>query len=73
MAKRIDWEFHFVWVGILVTLLLVGIYGAVDCRTETFCNAHGYPSSKVNWNLNTYCIKRQDQTDIVVPVDDIPE
>lgn len=42
------------------------IFGITDVRTQRTCLDRGFPSYEVLWNLNQYCIKRVNQTDIVV-------
>lgn len=49
-----------------VALLLC--FCAVSLPTESKCLAMGYRSSNVDYTFTRYCVKRVDQTDIVVPL-----
>jgi hypothetical protein len=59
-------------LGIAGFGLAVLVAGAVAPCTkmsaDSKCLAAGYTSSKVSWKLDAYCIKRVDQTDVVVPL-----
>ena len=56
--------------GIVVALPLgfPGAYGCQALKTESFCLERGWPDAKISWTFKGYCIKRVDQTDIVIPV-----
>jgi hypothetical protein len=53
----------------------IGLGGGACLRSsaERDCLSHGYASAKVPWAGwgKPYCIKRLDQTDIVVPLDQV--
>jgi hypothetical protein len=67
-----DWIFdHSGWILIAVVLLIVGggCYASVrGLQLEGECLAAGYPEYRVTFN-GTYCVKRVDQTDVVVPIE----
>ncbi len=52
-------------IAILIVCGIV-IFGITDVRAGKACLVLGYPSHKITWNLDAYCIKRVDQTDVVV-------
>ena len=61
-----------------VSVVVALIVGAVMCvgwvreaNLVRFCLAHGYPRADLGWVSPSYCIKRIDQTDVVVPVSDV--
>lgn len=55
--------------GLILTYgLLQTIWGA---SAEKACLKAGYPGHKLDWTLNAYCVKRVDQTDIVVPLGEV--
>lgn len=41
----------------------------INMHAKSVCLSHGYPGHKVDYATWTaYCIKRMDQTDVVVPL-----
>ena len=61
----------FIWIiGTIIIgfVVFVAVYGTVNISSEKACLALGWPSTKVDVSLNAYCVKRVDQTDIVVPL-----
>lgn len=58
---------RFAGIVTILTLAVVLAWGGVQMVTESQCLAAGYPSAKVSWAFDRYCIKRVDQTDVVVP------
>lgn len=67
-----DWlEDYGVWIlFVLLGAAFVFAITAVvmDARATTACLRAGYPSAKLDWTFNTYCIKRVEQTDVVMPL-----
>ncbi len=62
-----------VWVGILLVIaLLVGAVGR-SMHVNERCKTAGYREGQVVWNFSGFCIKRVDQTDIVVPLERVKE
>lgn len=58
---------------IIISLLLIALIGLFICGytmiyTQSKCLSLGYPRSDVDYILTRYCIKRVDQTDVVVPL-----
>lgn len=58
----------------LCFLLLLGTIGAcvivTKAQAKSTCLALGYRSVEIDASLAAYCIKRVDQTDIVVPIEE---
>jgi len=66
--RNIDWE---TWGPMLVAFVLVVLmltYLGSWAKAERKCLAAGYKSGKIDVLLTGYCIKRVDQTDVVVPL-----
>jgi len=55
--------------GAIVAFSIGAIYKRMEAHSA--CLQEGYPESKMDWQLKTYCVKRQDQTDIVVPLAEV--
>ena len=55
----------------MLILLVVGITSYVDYTVKRDCLAAGYASHTVVFPFEGYCIKRVDQTDVVIPVEGI--
>ena len=51
-------------VGVLALLVVLN-------RREARCLAYGYSSANTTMAMTTYCIKRVDQTDVVVRLDSL--
>lgn len=56
-------------VALFIAAGLAGFVVAV--RADAICLAHGYPKTQIDFRGNAYCIKRVDQTDVVVPLKEI--
>ena len=54
-------------IAAVVTYVLV--MSVTIMQTRSGCLAAGYPSARVDYARHRYCIKRVDQTDVVVPFD----
>lgn len=57
--------------AMLIVVIIFGVYCLKVILTQSECLSHGYKESKVDMFFNPYCIKRVDQTDVVLPLDDI--
>lgn len=66
--------------GILFLVFLVGmgiflVYCVaqviVSSSADAKCARHGWPSSSVTWNFDKYCVKRINQTDSVIPMENL--
>lgn len=55
--------------GLILVVGYLAFFAVLSARTEADCLSSGYPAHNVTWNGARYCIKRVDQTDIVVPFD----
>jgi len=69
-----NWE-DFAAVGaiflVAVMLIAICVLGGQLLYTKSKCLKAGYPSTTIDVFLNFYCIKRQDQTDVVVPAKEL--
>lgn len=50
-----------------VVLLWTALFIYRQATTTSACLRAGYPTASVTWTLERYCIKRLEQTDVVVP------
>lgn len=55
----------------LVFLGFVGIGGCTRMAGFSRCLANGYPDARQDFMLRVYCVKRVDQTDVVVPLSEV--
>lgn len=58
-------------VFIVLTWLLLGF--AAKFTANTKCLRFGYSSSKIDATFDSYCIKRVNQTDVVIPLSELKE
>jgi hypothetical protein len=67
------WELGDVLVAVFCVTLVsaVAIFGYVRLSAQTECLAAGYPGSALSLYLEVYCIKRVDQTDVVIPLSEV--
>jgi hypothetical protein len=57
---------------VVVALVALGITVAfIQGISAPVCLSYGYPETRVTYNLDTYCVKRLDQTDTVVPINQV--
>ncbi len=62
--------------GILIVLafLAVPTYGEImQAKVERRCLRAGHPRGDFRWIGPDYCIKRVDQTDVVIPLSEVPQ
>jgi hypothetical protein len=62
--------------GLIVFVLMitfVAVIGITSARLKAACLQAGYPAKELTWNFERYCVKRVDQTDIVIRLDDLPQ
>jgi hypothetical protein len=62
------------WIGIGIGVLWVVVFGSYGCRSynaTSTCLAAGYPEAKVLMLGGSYCVKRVEQTDVVVPLSEV--
>jgi hypothetical protein len=71
--RRANLALAFVITGAVLFFSALIFYTVQDAKTAAFCLKHGYPSSNMTFGLDKYCIKRVDQTDVVVPIDEVQE
>ena len=72
--RRLDREYGIgglvVFASIVAFFALVVVTFVVETRASARCLAAGYPESKTTVGFASYCVKRVDQTDVVVPLAD---
>jgi hypothetical protein len=66
------WSDHWIEATIVVVVLavvmLILVLASESARAESACLKLGYPQMKMDGSGNAYCIKRVNNTDIVVPL-----
>ncbi len=61
--------FDWCIVAVLIFILaFVGVVSFVKANKMSKCLEMGYPSVRLDWKLNAYCVKRINQTDVVLPL-----
>lgn len=69
---RFDRLFPIVFISSLVVICYLIVYSmAVFGNAKEICLKNGYPNVTTTYSSEAYCIKRLDQTDIVVPVSEL--
>ena len=74
---RKDFQLWFlISVVIFIVLGLIAVPVAIELRSsavESDCHRLGYPDKRINWVGfgKAYCVKRVEQTDVIVPLDDL--
>ncbi len=53
----------------LLVLAVIGVFFFRALYVDNECTKAGYRDSNVTWTFAAYCIKRVDQTDVVIPLD----
>lgn len=77
--KYLNWHEKLIVAGgcLLVAAFLTlavftfGWWAPTEMKLHKFCLSRGYRSYDIDYGFNKYCIKRLDQTDVVVPVEDV--
>ena len=61
-------------IGMIIAscFVFMGFLVIKDYKTQAGCLSKGYPEYRYVIGEKSYCIKRVDQTDIVVPLESIP-
>lgn len=70
----IGWEkFADVIFILLISSLLILLLTilAIDARVQAICISNGYPEHSTTWNFIGYCIRTINQTQYVVPLNQI--
>lgn len=57
----------FIFIAFILSATIMGL------QLDSQCLAAGYPQSQISWTLDRYCIKRVNQTDVVIPLKEIHE
>lgn len=55
-------------VIMLIALALSCVKMAVSLSANKFCLERGFAGSRIDYTFTGYCIKREDQTDVVIPI-----
>lgn len=57
-------------IAVVTTLVLLYfvVFAVRLAIVESECLSYGYPKGRVDMVFSGYCVKRVDQTDVVVPV-----
>lgn len=51
-----------------VSFAVALVRAPIEANLQATCLERGYPSSRMAWDFSRYCVKRLDQTDVVVPL-----
>lgn len=71
----LDWETAIIGgcVLVVVSLLVIAVVvGQMESRAQVTCEAAGFPDVRFHLMAPTYCVKRVNQTDVMVNVDSVP-
>lgn len=67
-----DWMLIIAGLGSIAIVVITITYGLYDhFILNPACLENGYVSSKMTWKFDRYCIKRMDQSDIVISYDKV--
>lgn len=73
MTRAIQWAKYIaarVLIGLFVALIVYVLVGIVaSARLDARCAKLGWPSSSFTFTLESYCVARTNQTDIIIPLD----
>jgi len=58
--------FLIITLGVLMFVVI-----PITMFVSSKCLQHGYPEGQIEYNLTAYCVKRVNQTDVVVPLKDL--
>lgn len=61
------------FLGLACLLILFSVLGPYGCRNMLLkdeCLKLGYTSHQQSWTFSRFCIARQDQTDVVLPLEE---
>ena len=57
---------------LLVSLVLFVVISATyEAMGQSSCLKYGYPTHRMDYKFTIYCVKRVNQTDVVVPLSSI--
>jgi hypothetical protein len=63
---------EYVIAAVTVAILVViGVWVTQGAQANEACLAAGWPRATLDYRLNAYCIKRVDQTDVVLPLEKV--
>lgn len=71
--KQSDFDVWAGLVGVLFMLVFLAVMGSYGCRSALLkdeCLKLGYTSHQQSWTFSRFCIARQDQTDVVLPIEE---
>ena len=55
----------------LLVLVIILVLLGYSAALKDECLRYGYPQAKVSIFLNRYCIRREDQTDVVTRIEEL--
>jgi len=71
---NIDWD-AWLAAAIVITLVLLIAIGCAHLTTflwaEKHCLMHGWKDAKVTWDLTAYCIREENEYEIVRPLSEV--
>lgn len=68
-AEAIFW----ILTAILTFILAIGavVFGLKTFITESTCLSYGWKDAKIDWRLKGYCIREENEYEIVKPLNEI--
>jgi hypothetical protein len=69
VSRAKDAVVYAVLLLIAASIVVTVVVEVRGCRIERACLAAGYPSHRASLVKGDYCVKRVDQSDVVVPFD----
>lgn len=58
----------FLWILLWLVAIILAILLVAFARAEKLCLEHGWKDSKVTWGLTAYCIREENEYEIVKPL-----
>lgn len=69
---NIDWStwlLEVIFIAlVLMTALWCPVQFAASLRAEKLCLQHGWKDAKVTWDLTAYCVREENEYEIVKPL-----
>ncbi len=63
----IRWD-NMIFIGTALIMVWVAVYAIKIFDTEAKCAELGWANSKVTWNLQSYCIREENEYEITTPL-----
>jgi len=64
------------FIAVLLTICFIvwiGLQVLLDFSTQATCLAYGWKDSRVTWNFKRYCVREEDEWEVVKPLSVILE